>query len=59
MPEGDASLAEVVRGHFDVDLVTDADADEIFPHLARNMSKYFVTIGQSYTEHRPGEDLRH
>ena len=59
MPESNASLSEIVRGHFDVDLIANTNADEIFAHLARNMSKHFVTIGQSHTEHRPGEDLRH
>jgi len=34
MPEGDASLSEIVRGHFDVDFIADADADEILAHLA-------------------------
>jgi hypothetical protein len=34
MPEGDASLSEIVRGHFDIDLVANADADEILAHFA-------------------------
>ena len=59
MPESNASLSEIVRGHLDVDFIANADADEIFAHLARDMSEHFVTIGQSYTEHCPGEDLRH
>src|SRR5262249_40858928 len=59
MPESDASLSEVVRRHFDVDFIADTDADEIFSRFARNMSKYFVTVGQGDPEHSPGEDLRY
>ena len=57
MAEGDAGFAEVVGGHFDVDFVADADADEIFSHFAGDVGEDFVAIGQSYTEHRPGQDL--
>src|SRR5690348_8311342 len=42
--EGDAGFAEVVRGHFDVYLVTDVNADEVFTHFTGDMSEDFVTI---------------
>ena len=44
MSEGDARFAEIVRRHLHVDLVADADADEILPHLAGDMGKDFVTV---------------
>ena len=58
MPEGNAGLGQIVRGHFDVDFVTYTDADEVLAHFARDMRKHLVPIGQSDPEHRPREDLR-
>ena len=57
MPESDARLAEVVGGHFDVDLVADADADEIFSHLAGDVGEDFVAVGQRDAEHRARQHL--
>ncbi len=54
MPERNARFAQVVRRHLDVDLVADADADEIFAHLAADMGQNFMPIRQSYAKHRPG-----
>ena len=51
VPKGDARLAEVVGRHFDVDLVADADADEVLPHLAGDMGENLVAVGQSDPEH--------
>ena len=52
MSERNARFAQVVGRHLDIDLVTDADADEIFAHLARDMGQDFVAIGQSHPKHR-------
>jgi hypothetical protein len=57
--EGDARLAEVVGGHFDVDPIADADADEVFAHLAGDVSQDFVTVGEADAEHGAREHLGH
>ena len=59
MAEDDARFAEVVRRHFDIDLVADADADEVFAHLAGDVSQHFVAVGQRHSEHGSRQDLRH
>ena len=59
MSIGDARLVQIVRRHFDVVLVADADADEIFPHFARDMSQNLMTIRQRDQEHGAGQHLRH
>jgi len=59
VPESDARFAKIIRGHLHVDLVADADADEILPHLAGDMSQHLVTIGERHPEHRAGQHLRH
>ncbi len=58
MPESDAGLAQVVGRHFDIHFVSYTDADEVFAHFPRDVSQHLVTVGQSYSEHRPGQDLR-
>src|SRR5580704_14068859 len=45
VPEGDAGLAEVVRGHLHIDLVAHADADEVFAHFSGDMREHLVTVG--------------
>ena len=45
VPERDARRAQIVWGHLDIDLVADADPDEVFAHLARNVGKYLMPIG--------------
>jgi len=55
--EGDAGLAEVVGGHFDVDLVADADADEILAHLAGDVGEDLMAVGQGHAKHGPRQDL--
>ena len=57
LAEGDARLGQVVGGHFDVDLVADADADEVFAHLAGNVGEDFMAVGQRDTKHRSGQHL--
>ena len=59
MPESNASLAEVVGGHFHVHAVTDADANEVLAHLAGNMGEDLVTVGERDAKHRPGQHLRY
>ena len=44
LAEGDSRLSEVVRRHLDVYFVTDADTDEILPHLAGDMSEDLMAI---------------
>ena len=58
MPVDDAGLVQVVGGHFDVDLVADADADEILPHFAGDVGQDFMTIRQRDPEHGAGQHLR-
>ena len=57
LAESDAGLAEVVGGHFDVDLVADTDADEVLAHLAGDMGKDLMAVGQGHAKHRPWQDL--
>ena len=57
MAKSDAGLAEVVRGHLDIDLVADADADEVLAHFAGDVGEDLMAIGQSDPEHRTRQDL--
>jgi len=57
MPEGNPGLAEIVGGHLDVDLVADADADEVLAHLAGNMGEHLVTVGEGDTKHGSWQNL--
>ena len=59
MSIGDASLVQIVGGHFDIDLVADADADEIFPHFAGDMRQNLMPVWQRDPEHGAGQHLRH
>lgn len=59
MPERDPRLAEVVGGHLDVDLVTDADADEVFAHFAGDVGEDFMAVGEGDAEHGAGQHLGH
>jgi hypothetical protein len=59
MSEGDASLAEIIGRHLDVDAIADADADEILAHFARNMGQHFVPVGQRDTKHGSRQHLCH
>ena len=58
MAEGDPGFAEIVRGHFDVHFVADADADEVLAHFAGDMGEDFVAIGKGDAEHGTWENLR-
>ena len=57
MPEGDAAVGEVVRGHFDIDLVAGEDADAVFAHFAGGVRQNFVAVVELYAKHRVGEDF--
>jgi len=48
--EGDSGFAQIVRGHFHVHFVTDADAYEILPHFAGDMGENFVSGRQGNAE---------
>ena len=56
--KGDASLAQVVGRHLDVDLVAHANPDEVFAHLAGDVRENLVAIGQRHSEHRAWKHLR-
>lgn len=55
--EGDAGLVQIVGGHFDLNLVADGDADEMFAHLAGDVREHFVTVGEGDAEHGSREHL--
>lgn len=59
MSEGDAGFAEVVGGHLDIDLVADADADEVLAHFAGDVGENLVAVGQRDTKHGARQDLGH
>jgi len=42
--ENDARLAQVVRRHFDIDLVARENADVVLAHFPGNMTEHNVTI---------------
>jgi len=50
--EGNPGFAEVVGGHFHIDSVTYADADEVFPHLAGDVRQDLVPVGEGHAKHR-------
>ena len=45
-PIGDASLGEIVGGHFHFDLVSNVQADVVLSHFSGNVSKNGVAIDQ-------------
>jgi hypothetical protein len=57
--KGNSALAEIVGGKLDVHFVPNADANEILPHLARDMSQNFVLIGERHSKHCSRQHLRH
>ena len=57
MPVRDARLVQIVGGHLNVDLVADADADEIFAHLAGDMREHLMAVRQRHPKHRAGQHL--
>lgn len=57
MPKSDSCLAEVIRRHLDIDLVTNADADEVLAHFAGDVREHLVTVGERDAEHGPRKHL--
>src|SRR5215217_1002134 len=58
-PVRDPSARQVVRRQFDLHLVSREDADEVHPHLARDVREHLVAVIQHHAEHRVGEGLHH
>src|SRR5580692_7680340 len=54
---GDAPFGEVIRGHFDHDLVAGEHADAILAHLSRGMGDNFVAVLQEHPEGGVGQQL--
>src|SRR5690606_9515270 len=56
--EGDATFAQVVRRHFNLDAVTGENTDVVLAHLAGDMGNDDVAVVQFYAEHgvRQGVD---
>jgi hypothetical protein len=46
--EGNTTLGQVIRRHFDADAVTSKNTNAVLAHLARGMSKNFVIIVQKF-----------
>ena len=57
MPVGDARLVQIVGRHFDVDLVADADADEVFPHFAGDVREHLMPVRQGDAKHGARQHL--
>ena len=55
MPARDARLVQIAGGHLDIDLVADADADEIFAPLAGDRCEHFIAVRQRHPKHRAGQ----
>jgi hypothetical protein len=55
--EVDATLGQVVRGHFQGDLVAGQDADAVLAHLAGEVRRDFVAVFQRHEESRVGQHL--
>src|SRR5690606_40368125 len=55
--EGDASLAEVVRGHFQRDFVAGQNTNVVLAHFATGVSDYGVPVIKRYTEAGVGQYL--
>jgi len=52
MPKSDPGFAQIVGGHFYIDLVPHTDPNEVFPHFSGNMSQHFMAVRQRNTKHR-------
>lgn len=57
MAECNATLFEIVRGHFYGDLVALRDSNMKFSHLSRKMSQNHVCVGQLDTKHTVGKNF--
>src|ERR1051326_4719880 len=43
--KSNSRFAQIIWRHLDIDLISHADADEIFAHLTRNVRQHFVAVG--------------
>lgn len=53
----DTCLVQIVRRHFEADLVADADADEVLAHFAGDVRKHLSVARHGDPEHCPGQYL--
>ena len=53
----DSRLAKVVGRHFDLHLIADTDADEVFSHLAGDVGQHLMPVGQGHAKHRARQNL--
>lgn len=53
--EGDAALAEVIRGHFNIDPVPSQHTDAVFTHFAARMGEDGVFVIERDAEHGVGQ----
>ena len=56
-PIGNTRFAQIVGRHLHLNLVADTDADEVFAHLAGDVSQHFVSVRERHAEHGPREHL--
>src|SRR5262245_45889524 len=57
VPEVDAALVEVVRGHLDSEFVAGQDADAVLLHAARGIGDHFMPIVELHAAARVGQHL--
>lgn len=58
MAECNAPFGEVIRGHFDIDLIADHDPDSEFAHFSRGVSQNLNPVFQFNAKHRIGKFFR-
>ncbi|MOA25395.1 hypothetical protein D3C78_1461170 [compost metagenome] len=58
MAERDATLGQIVGGHFQRNLVACQDTDVVLAHLAAGIGNQLVTVFQGHAETRVGQDFR-
>src|SRR5215831_9938224 len=59
VPVNDPTPRQVVRRQLDEDLVPRQDADEVLPHLARDVRQDLMLVFQLHLEHRVRQRLDH
>ena len=59
LPKRNPRFFQVVGRHLNIDLVADADADEVFAHFARDVGQDFVAVRKGHTKHGARQDLGH
>ena len=56
---GDSALGQVIRGHFDLNLVPGQYPDVVFAHLAGNMCHHYMAVFQFDLERCIGKGVDH